>query len=265
MTAHPTASPELARSHKLVRSLALARPDPTVRFGAEACERVLFACYGPNMHMGTLCEHIVEGRDPTIPFDSIPVELPYDLCFGQEGAAFIRGRGTGSSVARAWKVSRSQFLDVFQFENKLRHSDLGMFDAKWAAVLAEPTGEATVAPYNWYGKLVYVGGLEGLPVLTFTVTEIGPLHAPNARYAMTICDGLRDGIGWDLDVACEYLAGYPGADRWHATELAMAVRAEHDYKDAWFAWKDLPDDDPGKDEARRAVQLAEALRHGTPR
>ena len=65
-----------------------------------------------------------------------------------------------------------------------------------------------------YDRLVCVGTLEGLPVLTFTapasLESVIP-EAPSLAYLAHIITGLRETFGLDDPEVVDYLGGAPGA------------------------------------------------------
>ena len=227
----------IAHSRAMVTDLALPRPDPTVRFSEADCGEVLYACYGSNLSLSSFDNYLVGCRDDTTPSAVYPIELPFDLSFGEEGAAFLHNRGEGRAVGAGWHVTREQFLDTMEQEN-WQDLGTGRLDGVLHEALDAEDGEANVVPDHWYGKLVYLGAHEGLPVFTFTIPQVKVLRPPDSHYSHIICQGLRDVVQWDYATSCEYLVGYPGAEgRWTQGQLLAAVEAEEEFSEL------LADDD----------------------
>ena len=128
-----------------------------------------------------------------------PVVLPGGLRFaldapqwGGGGVAFWDPGGEGPGVlARAWRVTLQQYLQVVHLENGGRHRAA----APWPGdVLAR--GSAVTAD-RWYGRLELVGHLDGEPALTFTHPSPGAVavRAPSDRYADVVARGLVQTFG----------------------------------------------------------------------
>lgn len=86
------------------------------------------------------------------------------------------------------------------------------------------TGRIELGPGR-YETLLYLGDLDGHPLLTFTA----PWHArdvpwtvPSASYLRMLAAGLREAHGWDIHRAASYLAQLPGA-RGHWAPATIAA------------------------------------------
>ncbi len=131
--------------------------------------------------------------------------------WGGGGVAFWDPEGTGPGVlARAWRVTLPQYLEVVHLEN----GGTAREPAPWPEqVLRE--GSA-VLDDGWYGRLVHVGALGSEPALTFTSPAPGDLdpRAPSSRYAGTVARGLVETFappgrgGLTAAEALAYLAAY---------------------------------------------------------
>jgi hypothetical protein len=110
--------------------------------------------------------------------------------------------------ARAWRLAWDQLEDVMAQENGREHQPLEVEpDA-----LVE--GFSLLAGPRRYDRLICVGTLGGLPVLTFTAP--GPLEsvtpaAPSLGYLAHIISGLRETFDLDDPAIVDYLGRVPGA------------------------------------------------------
>ncbi|MFC3690094.1 histone deacetylase [Aquipuribacter hungaricus] len=128
-----------------------------------------------------------------------PVVLPGRLRFGHDapqwgggGVAFWDPDGHGPGVlARAWRVTLRQYLEVVHLEN----GGTARLAAPWPdRVLADG---GAVLDEGWYGRLVVVGALDGEPALTFTAPAPAavPPGPPSSRYAGVVARGLVETFG----------------------------------------------------------------------
>ena len=115
----------------------------------------------------------------------------------------------GSQVfARAWRLGWDQLEDVMAQENGRATTPL---DVRSAALV---DGSSMLVGSGRYNRLVCVGTLEGLPVLTFTAPEsfesVIP-EAPSLTYLDHIITGLRETFDLVDPEVVGYLGGAPGA------------------------------------------------------
>ncbi|HZP50304.1 MAG TPA: hypothetical protein VFB40_03995, partial [Actinocrinis sp.] len=76
--------------------------------------------------------------------------------------------------------------------------------------------------------LIYVGELDGHPVMTFTapwtIHDV-ELTKPASRYLKYLASGLLESHGWSLRQIAEYLAECPGAaGEWSAGEIEREIQ-----------------------------------------
>jgi hypothetical protein len=132
------------------------------------------------------------------------------------GRAFYDTGLPGVVAARAYLVAESQFADVAAQEMGRQPG----VDLALPGVLA--TGRTQLGPGR-YETLLYLGDLDGFPMLTFTApwTAADVDHvAPSAAYLRMLAAGLREAHGWDTHRVAGYLTGLPGcAGAW--TEAAI--------------------------------------------
>lgn len=202
-------------------------------------DTVWYAAYGSNMHQERLRYYIEGGqppggartypgcRDRRMPIRSSPVVLPGAMYFALEsqawtgGMAFFDPVASGSTAARAYLVTLGQFSDIAAQE-----------------MYQEPTGDLDLQPVLTKGRmelgpgryetLIYVGELDGHPVMTFTapwtIHDV-ELTKPASRYLKYLASGLLESHGWSLRQIAEYLAECPGAaGEWSAGEIEREIQ-----------------------------------------
>jgi hypothetical protein len=117
---------------------------------------------------------------------------------------------------RAYKVTWGQLEDVIAQESARQTIALDL-EPK---TLVE--GFSTVVGAGRYDRLVCLGTIEGIPVVTLTapwrLTEVAPA-APSLPYLATLVRGLREAFDMDDDAIVGYLARAPGC----STALATAA------------------------------------------
>ncbi|MEO3973925.1 histone deacetylase [Streptomyces sp. CAU 1734] len=194
-------------------------------------DRVWYAAYGSNTDPARLRAYLAGGRpagaarthpgcrEHTPPERSVPVELPGTLYFATESPVWTGGRAfldpapapgahpAGPVWACAHLITARQFSDIAAQEMyRPPGTDLDL-----TAVLRD--GRDTLGPGR-YETLVCPGGLDGIPVLTFTAPwrHAGvPVTAPSAAYLRHLAAGLLTARAWDLPAIARYLSRAPGA------------------------------------------------------
>jgi hypothetical protein len=121
------------------------------------------------------------------------------------------GAHSGAQVfVRAWRLGWDQFEDVVAQENGRPTTD--PLDVGPGA---PEEGFSMLAGPGRYDRLVCVGTLEGLPVLTCTGPEpSGPAQpaAPSSGYLAHIVAGLRETFGLGDPAIVDYLGRAPGTN-----------------------------------------------------
>jgi hypothetical protein len=192
---------------------------------------VFYAAYGSNLSAERFACYIAGGtapgasralpgaRDPRQPELWHALRMPgrlsfrgHSLTWGGAPAIFEPGTPTGHTgaavFARAWRLGWDQLEDVMAQEN----------GRPTCTLVVEPAalvdGFSMLAGPGRYDRLVCVGTLEGLPVLTFaapTSLESAIPEAPSLAYLGHIITGLRQTFGLvDLDIV-DYLGAAAGA------------------------------------------------------
>jgi hypothetical protein len=213
-------------------SMRSARTSPAAPASVPRRE-VFYAAYGSNLSAERFACYIAGGtapgvsrshpgaRDRRLPEAWRPLRVPGRLYFsghsrtwGGAPAFFEPGskdEHTGAEVfARAWRLAWDQFEDVLAQENG-RH--VKPLDAEPGALVA---GFTLLAGPGRYDRVVCLGTLEGLPVMTCTApglpepTTATPA-APSLEYLAHIITGLRETFGLDEPAIVDYLGRAPGA------------------------------------------------------
>ncbi len=204
---------------------------------------VWYASYGSNMSEARF-RHYVQGgrpngatrdypgaRDRTAPLKLAPVSLAGSVFFAWEsptwggGIAFYDPAGAGTSYGRAYLVTAGQFADIAAQEmHRVPAADLDL-----TTLLAD--GHAVLGPGR-YERLLVVGEIDGLPVLTFTASwtdEQVDLNPPVKRYLRMMAAGLREAHGLADEQIVDYLLARPGIrPQWSRETLAAAIVSDPD-------------------------------------
>ncbi|MFJ1793032.1 histone deacetylase [Kitasatospora griseola] len=215
------------------------RPSPLSGPAAPG-DPVWYAAYGSNMHADRLARYLAGGRpagavrshsgcrDRTPPARTLPILLPGTLYFALEsstwtgGTAFYDPAPGGDLPARAYLLTAGQFADIAAQE---MGRDPGA-DLDLTRVLT--SGRDRLGPGR-YETLLGLGGLDGIPVLTFTAPGTladADLNPPSAAYLATMAAGLAEAHGWSAARAATYLATRPGAaTHWTPESALRAIRS----------------------------------------
>jgi len=184
---------------------------------------VWYGCYGSNLNRKRFFCYIKGGKPefadkifPGCADDSAPkgdriIDIPYRLYFSKEveswsggAVAFIESKKTDvRTFGRAYLITCEQFIDVVRQENGYEPGDANFtVDIKSAYANEQsflnpddPTKPVNPDDPKWYGRIINLGELEGIPILTFTAEwpddDIVP-NSPARSYLKTIADGIRD-------------------------------------------------------------------------
>ena len=201
-------------------------------------ELVWYVAYGSNLdrsrlltylegdrHLGPASTH--DGaRDRRPPVADAPHQLDLDVFFAGrstrwDGAVAYchHGRSAdGPVLGRRWLLRRSQFEDLVRQEN--RHpSDLAL---AWDRCRSDGHLDALGGRY---GRVVWLGERDGLPLVTATCARpVTPEGPAGPAYLRVLARGLFQSWGLDTKEAARYLAGRRGnAGRLDPVALAEAL------------------------------------------
>lgn len=130
--------------------------------------------------------------------------------------------GAPPALARRYLITAEQFTDLIAQENHLDPASAHRLDLD--VVAAE--GEHVFSDAR-YGRVIGVGAVDGIPVLTFTAPDTSGRdepERPTLPYLRLIAAGLAEAYGMGPGDAARYLATAPGVrGRWDAGELAAEL------------------------------------------
>jgi hypothetical protein len=175
-------------------------------------KQVWYACYGSNLNYELLLCYIKGGtargrsepnqgcRDPRPPVEARTISLAFELffagCFkawGNAGLAFIRERTEQcQTLGRMYLITDDQFNDVVMQENFVK-----VDGSRFVPPIEQLARQrVSVLPGNrWYGNIVNIGTVNGIPILTFTTarTDLHPNpHRPSPEYFKVIVAGIKE-------------------------------------------------------------------------
>jgi hypothetical protein len=199
--------------------------------------RIWYVAYGSNLATARFRCYLSGGRpvggsrryagcrDPSAPARIEAVEIPGALVFAgvsrvwHGGMAFYDDAATGRVAGCAYLVTTEQFADVAAQE--MRRPSGGEFAHDLTRLL--PDVDAMVATQRGlYEKVVRVGDLDGIPMVTITHHDVGSLTlaAPTEVYLRWIMLGLRESHGYDDPHIAGYLARASGIrEVWTESQL----------------------------------------------
>ncbi|MFT7597854.1 MAG: hypothetical protein ACI8TP_000774 [Acidimicrobiales bacterium] len=178
-------------------------------------QRVWYAAYGSNILAARFHTYLAGGaipgstngriqdgsRNRDLPTESRPFLVERTLLFarrssswGGGGVAFLHPteQPDRPTRGRVWNITLEQLADVYQQENKA--AEPPMIDLE----LLVEVGHLDMLP-SWYGRLIYLGHLDEVPVLSFTSPSVPePLNPPHQSYREVIVEGLAE--CWDISL-----------------------------------------------------------------
>lgn len=174
-------------------------------------ERVWYAAFGSNLSYDRFLVYLNGGqapgsqgaspgaRDNTQPHRSTTCFTTRRLVFGQKsvrwsggGVAFLNSQPEDPpsevrTALRLYDITAEQFEDVFQQENGLEEPISIDLDEVESDGLADLTD-------RWYGRVLFLGRQDGLPIFTITTHSIPEPNPPHPAYLQTIMTGLTTTI-----------------------------------------------------------------------
>ena len=209
---------------------------------------VWYAGYGSNLSEERFIRYIKGGtpqfgikkhvgcRDKSIYLNKKGIEIPFELYFAKQssswqnaGVAFINSDKADSSdtFCSCYLIRIQQLIDIFLQENDAALSDID--EKLFSEMLIQRQGDFVPAPaLTWYGRIILLQDLEGIPVYTFTASwqfsEV-KLQAPGVRYLKTILQGLQKSHGLSIEDSIRYLMNKKGiADFWESKQLFETIQ-----------------------------------------
>jgi hypothetical protein len=144
---------------------------------------VWYACYGSNLLKERFMSYIKGGvsklngksyqgcTDKSEPIDDKPINIPYELYFGNTSSAWENGgvaflkpeeNEEANTLGRMYLITDEQFLEVQKQEG------------------------------SWYQKSINLGSYNGAEIKTFTHSAEYPRNAPGKKYLTVIENGLNE-------------------------------------------------------------------------
>ncbi len=207
-------------------------------------ELIWYAAYGSNLNPDRFICYIEGGkpkfskkgmkgcRDNTHPRDTKIFEDSYDMYFAKRsslwdgGVCFIK-EGDSRTLFNLYLISAEQFRDIFFQECGINESD--------KKVDLELDGQDLIFDDgSWYGRILYLGGLEGNPIYTMTAPEdyADELSMPSRHYLYHLVKGLHETHDMDQEEIKVYLTDKEDFD--DMVELEKAFKIHRDKKQNFY-------------------------------
>ena len=145
---------------------------------------VWYASYGSNLLYERFITYIKGGhckfnasdykgcRDKSLPRDSRPITIRYNMYYGNKssawgngGVSFLDIENIGQALGRMYLVTREQFEDISSQEGREE---------------------------NWYNQIISLGEQKGIEIFTFTNKIKRPYHKPSDKYLEVIRMGVKE-------------------------------------------------------------------------
>jgi len=170
---------------------------------------IWYACYGSNIREERFMCYINGGTPPgalrnfvgcsdkSKPKDSKPFSIDHEMYFAKEsptwsggGISFLKPERdkTIQTLGRTYLINSSQFIDLVRQELKFEGEIVIDFKELFEK------GSYNCMTDGRYGLLLYLGEIEGKPVVSFT-SEVylgNEINPPHEAYLSTIIKGLRE-------------------------------------------------------------------------
>lgn len=161
-------------------------------------------------------------RDQSMPLDERSITIENELFFALQssrwnnmGVGFIteKKQHGAKTFARIYKITKEQFEDVVKQENRLDvHEDL---DIDYN--LLRKQGSYCLFDDRFYGRLLMVDEIEGIPVYTFTINQIPKEYSkPTPYYIETIVSGIKSNFDHENELI------------YHAFKDLNGIRGQYD-------------------------------------
>lgn len=201
----------------------------------EGINEIWYACYGSNIREGRFMCYINGGTPPgalrnftgcsdkSIPKQSKTISIDHEMYFAKKsptwnggGICFLMPEKDGNieTLGRTYLINSSQFIDLVRQELKFEGDLVIDFEE-----LVEK-GSYNCMTDGRYGLLLYLGEIEGKPVVSFT-SEIyleDEINPPNEAYLSTIIKGLQEIYNLDETEIVEYFSNKAGIKDFYSNE-----------------------------------------------
>lgn len=176
---------------------------------ARQMDEIWYACYGSNIRERRFLCYINGGTPPgavrnftgcsdkSKPKDSRPIKINREMYFAKKsvtwnggGICFLKPEidESANTLGRTYLINSGQFKDLVRQELKFE----GEIEIDFDELIGR--GSYNCMSNGRYGLLLYLGDLEGRPVVSFT-SEVflkDEINQPNIEYLSTIIRGLRE-------------------------------------------------------------------------
>lgn len=200
---------------------------------------VWYACYGSNICQDRfLCyinggtpagakKHFVGCEDKTQPKGSKPFEIPHEIYFAKRSVTWDGGgicflhpeKSEATFLGRIYQISISQFKDLVRQEL--------IFDGVIKIDFEElrKKGSYNCLENGRYGELLYLGEIDGKPVISFTspVHLSEEINPPSPAYLQTIARGLNEVYDLTTEELIEYFQKIEGIKGKHVEKKLAAI------------------------------------------
>ena len=190
-------------------------------------DKVWYACYGSNLRKERFLCYIRGGTpsgamtnftgctDKNEPEKSGSIRIPHELYFSKESPTWNGGGicflnpvkdEMANTLGRRYLISSEQFIDLVRQELQYE----GNISIDFDKLIRE--GSYDCLNKGRYGMLLYLGDLEGRPVVTFTSKTYlkDEINRPDKAYILTIAKGLKEVYDFDDEEIKNYLLDKTG-------------------------------------------------------
>lgn len=212
---------------------------------AEGINEVWYACYGSNIREERFLCYINGGTpsgalrnftgcsDKSQPRKSRTIRIDHEMYFAKKsptwnggGICFLKPKKdiSANTLGRTYLINSGQFIDLVKQELKFEGDLVIDFEE------LVKNGNYNCMSDGRYGLLLYLGEIDGAPVVTFT-SEIfleGEINQPDQEYLLTIIRGLRDIYDIKDPEILDYLRAKKGIKGWDIeNELVEILKRSH--------------------------------------
>ncbi len=193
----------------------------------KAINEIWYACYGSNIRERRFLCYINGGTPPgavknfvgcsdkSQPKDSRKISIKHEMYFAKEsvtwnggGICFLKEEEDPEveTLGRTYLITAGQFTDLVKQELIAEEEVKIDFDELMR------NGSYSCMEGGRYGELLYLGKIDGKPVVTFTSKEFlkTEINSPNPAYLSTIISGLLEIYDLDEKSLVEYFRNKTG-------------------------------------------------------
>ncbi|TBW27077.1 hypothetical protein [Gramella sp. KN1008] len=197
----------------------------------QSMNEIWYACYGSNIREERFMCYINGGippgavrnfagcADKTKPGESRKISIPHEMYFAKEsvtwnggGICFLKPKEDSNieTLGRPYLINSGQFKDLVRQELKFE----GELIIDFKRLVKD--GFYNCMTDGRYGLLLYLGEIEGKPVVSFTSEKFlkDEINAPNRAYLETIVNGLMEIYDLDESQLIEYFRQKKGIEGW---------------------------------------------------